>query len=271
VVAGGTAAPGREGERIGYTPRVGETFTVGGVVARSVSVWSRNVIAFGAVSLLAWVPAMGIVFAVLTSFDLPDGSPGDEALMWTTLAVFVCSTLLASGVVAHAALQPLDGGRLRLGLALQVGVRRALPVVVVGVAGAAATAAGAALLVVPGLALAAATWVAIPAAVAERVGILAALRRSFELTRGRRGAVLAAMATTAVLATGLVLAARVLETAALRRISGPFGIDAAAGLATVVLYSTVLTFPAVAPAVAYHALRAEKDGPAQAELARVFD
>jgi hypothetical protein len=156
----------------------------------------------------------------------------------------------------------------RPGEMLKVGLRRIWMVLPVAVVAQAAVLLGLVVLVVPGLALVAGLWVAVPAAVAERwKGTSDALSRSWELTKGRRWNVLAVALVTLAVAFGFsLLGVTALDAAAEWGANHPF----IAALEEAI-EALAAGFVAVAAAVSYHELRASREGMDEAELAVVFD
>ena len=129
------------------------------------------------------------------------------------------------------------------------------------------------LLVVPGIVLAVAWCTAIPAVVVERMGPVAALRRSFALTRGQRWAVFAGfLALHAILYVAmLVVQIPAVFVAVATAASSP-----GTGVLVTVTVSQVLgavfgSVILVGAAVAYHDLRTTKEGPDAEQLAAVFE
>jgi membrane-anchored glycerophosphoryl diester phosphodiesterase (GDPDase) len=110
--------------------------------------------------------------------------------------------------------------------------------------------------------------VSIPVTVVERNGVFGAVRRSFRLTKGRRLAIFAAFLVFFVVLMAVSAVVNLLfplVAAALGQVAGVVGmvISTAVSLATGSL-------AAIAPAVAYHDLRAEKEGVDTATLVKVF-
>ncbi len=122
------------------------------------------------------------------------------------------------------------------------------------------------------LVLGTALSLALPIIVAERAGPVAGLRRSFALTRGRRvelfpALLVVALALAALLAAQVGLVATQLGAGGLPD-TGP-AISVGRMLVMAVLSILAAPLPWVAPAVAYHDLRLEKEG--SVELAQVFE
>jgi hypothetical protein len=177
------------------------------------------------------------------------------------IAVAICATLRFATIV-YGAFLALRGDRISPGACFGRAIA-SLVFVILGeiLCGFLVFLAGL-LLVIPGIMLAVSLWVFVPVIVIERKGVLAAFRRSRELTKGRRWSVFGAIIVSfavAVLSTfvGGEIAAVVATSAA------PY-----VQLAIQLLFSAYLT---IFSAVAYYYLRAEKEGIAVDELAKVFD
>src|SRR5262249_31102961 len=125
------------------------------------------------------------------------------------------------------------------------------------------TAIGFLLLVIPGIIIALALWVYVPAIVVEKVGVGGAFTRSRELTKGRRWTIL--LLLIVVLVIYMILSWIVgLVFGLILGISGAYW----AGQLARVLISM---FGAVLTAVGYYYLRADKEGIAIHDIASVFD
>jgi hypothetical protein len=178
---------------------------------------------------------------------------------------------LASAAVVYGVFQTLRGAPVSFLECLRQGLRSL--VAVLGVSFAVGLAIGGCLLiavllpmfVVVFVPVAIILWiqlyVAVPAAVMERLGVSFSLSRSQELTLDRRAQIFAVVFFVVLIfavpsfALGYVLA----EHAALLQ------------LASVLISALAATFAAVATSVVYHDLRVDKDGMATEDLAAVFD
>ncbi len=265
-------APARGGEAALAPP-----FTVGGVVAKTVQVWWKHVLAFTAMSFVVYTPlaaALGAFFGVVAS----SSAPGRESLLpelgIAAVAVWVLTIALAvvqAGAVTFGTVRHLAGERAGLGEMLRVGFRRGLPVIAVGLLLWLGIAFGMLLLVVPGVLFMVATCVAIPAAVVERTGTIGAIRRSFALTRGYRWSLFAA---------GFAILVIVWLLAALVQVGGTVAASALLPEGQAVIVAMVASqlgnaffsaLPLVGFSVAYHELRVAKEGLDTAALAKVFE
>jgi hypothetical protein len=133
-----------------------------------------------------------------------------------------------------------------------------------------ASGAGMLLLLVPGLVFMVAACVAVPAAVVERPGVVGAIQRSFDLTRGSRWPLFAAGGVVLVVLWALSLVTQVAFGLAAFAIPGGQGV-AFRMIGTQLGNALFSVIPAVAIAVSYHDLRLAKEGVDTAELAKVFE
>jgi hypothetical protein len=113
-------------------------------------------------------------------------------------------------------------------------------------------------------------WVAIPAIAVERPGVLAALRRSWDLTRGHTmrifGIILVMWAGT----VGASVAAGIVIFVAIIAIGGVAGLVIGQGL-NVLFTLLAYALYAIAAAVSYVELRRAKEGFGIEDIAAVFD
>ncbi|MEM8884952.1 MAG: hypothetical protein AAGD14_12845 [Planctomycetota bacterium] len=172
------------------------TFSVGTVISRSFSIWIRNIIPFTALILIVHVPLV-IYIAWYQSIEEPTIA---QIMTYTYVTQYATQflSLIVAGALVYGVFEQLAGNRPGLGKCIGVGLARLGPVIVVGVivgviAAAPMVVAGlvneAFILIgaIPALILYLMFFVAVPSAVVERPGIMGAIRRSVELTRGYKG------------------------------------------------------------------------------------
>ena len=106
-------------------------------------------------------------------------------------------------------------------------------------------------------------WVAVPAAVVERPGVIASLVRSAKLTAGYRPAILGII----LLLYGLLLMAGLVAGVFLEVIGNP----TLTSIGELLLLAAFYTCAAVISAVSYHDLRIAKEGDSVSGIAAVFD
>lgn len=256
-------------------------FSVGGLFSRTMRIWWRHVVPFTLMSIGAYVPmlagfALGFGWMAPTSGGPP--TPPEPEAVWQLIAgafggglLTMVLSIVVMGAITYGTFRSLRGERATLGEMLGIGFRRGLPVVGTGFVVWIMIMLGSLLLLVPGIIVAVATCVAVPAAVVERVGVFSAITRSFEITEGRRWPLFAA---------GFAILVVVWVLGALAQAGGMAAAGllldaerAAIGALVVSLLGNAAFYaiPSVALAVAYHDLRVEKEGVDTAALAKVFE
>ncbi len=253
-------------------------FSIGRVVARTFSTWWKHVAVFSVLTLAASLPLVLLaVFAEtpIQGLTAPNPNPLDPASaaspqipqgFWLAYFGTMLLFLVEVGAITHGVINHLAGKRVSLGAMIGAGLRRAVPLLVVGVLSYLIVVLGTLLLVVPGIIFACALAVAIPAVVVERPGVLGAIKRSFALTKGKRLAVLAVFFLLFV----IVLVVNVFSSFVLPALTSAVSpmIGTVLGFAVNAVFGS---FFWVAPAVVYHDLRVAKEGVATAQLAAVFE
>jgi len=255
-------------------PPTGGALRIGSALATTFGVWRGNLVAFSALTLLAYTPLL--VGGAVLGLSIPGVTAPQSTVpqdvgpyfrlvgpLWgaTMLAFAVQIGALTSGVIQH-----LAGRKPAFGAMLGAGLKSFFPLVGLGVLCYLAIVLGVLLLVVPGIILAIALSVAIPALVAERLGVRRSMRRSLELTRGNRLAMFAVFLVIMAVGTAVSAFSSFLLPAATASFAPWLGL--AFGFAVNVVFGTLYW---VLPAVLYHQLRVAKEGVDTAQLAAVFD
>ncbi|MDR3511184.1 MAG: hypothetical protein P4L73_06100 [Caulobacteraceae bacterium] len=165
-------------------------FAFGRVVENTLHVLAKNPwVYLGLSAIFVGAPSLiGVV--VLLRLEQAGVIPASDggatvAQFWFSGIVGLFGYPAFAGACATAVAQ-LDGQRIAFGQALSTGLRHWLRLVAVGLLIGLGVCLGIVLLVVPGVILAVAWFVAVPASVIERLAPRAALGRSRALTRGRR-------------------------------------------------------------------------------------
>jgi uncharacterized membrane protein len=225
-------------------------------------VYGRNLVAFTLITAVLYVPlilwTLVLINGELTVSALTKYGAG-AGILGLVLNSFVSATL-TFGVVKE-----LQGQRAGLGAILGTGFARMFPVLGVGLLTALAICGGMILLIIPGIIAACALYVAMPASVIEKPGVMGALKRSAELTKGFRGQIFGVL----VILIAVNYAISRVEQAA-------FTLNTIANIKTYLLVNcatsiVVGTLGSVISAVAYFQLRADKDGTSAHDLAKVFE
>lgn len=238
-------------------------FSLGSAFATGARLYVGNLPVILPISLVAFAPAFAVIAIDardVFQFEIPRGIWGLDN---REVASLLGGVWLQTGLVP-CVMTRLEGGYSSVGEDLVESVRSLMRFAYVGLIGGALVLAGFLALVVPGFILATMLWVAVPSAVVEQQGLLNALRRSFELTRGHRFRILALILLIAVVGgvADLVFAA----IAALIGM-GLVSPDVFLQCAGIVVWSLLGTIAVVC----YHDLRLLKEGPSARSVARVFD
>ncbi len=254
-----SSAPSSEGGAEGAKPRrarrrVAHNMQTGLMLSRTFSVWGKNI---GPFSLLALV--ISIPNYLWERYVASDPDPGLVVGIAGAMLNWIVPMLVAA-TICHAVFQQLAGRPGGIGESIQVMLTRLPNVLGTSVVAALVTAAGYAALIIPGIIIGLMLFVAIPAAVVEKPGVLGALNRSAELTKGNRLAIFVLTILVGVLV--------MIPSVALALVFDADGI--AFTVAVALLGALVSSFSAVLQTVVYHDLRAGREGLDVQELADVF-
>ena len=234
-------------------------FNIGGILQRGMEVLGRNFATFGTLSalfmLLPFVSGLMMDFGLEVDGGVSVFAIGTLVMLWVMLYFLLFATL------THATICYLRGTPARISESLSWALGVLFPVIGITIIATIGTVLGTILLFIPGLMLMTMWWVAVPAAVVERTGIIESLRRSVELTRGYRWKVF-----------GVIIFIYI----------GQFALDRLTNvvLSAAPIFSLVVNFLimaaitayfAVVTAVCYHDLRVLKDGIGIHDIAKVFD
>jgi hypothetical protein len=255
----------------------GGAFELGRVMQRTFKVIGDNLSLF-AISGLALI-ALPVFAASVVRLLYPETWVIGLASVVGGILEFVGS-LLMQGVVVHSAVSGLNGRSIGLGEALGVGARNALPLLWLGILQGLAFVLGLILLIVPGLMLMTAWFVAAPVLVMEKRSVEASFGRSGDLTRGHRWSIFGLLVIYFVLA--MIINVAVLGLAAAVRVTtAQSGFVTATQAPSLMALATVLisaltsavqgVISAAGAAAIYYELRTGKEGAAPDQLAAVFD
>lgn len=250
----------------GTPPRLAFRLEVGRTISRSFSIWIKSFVPFTILSLVANAPLI-----VFTYFFIL-GGPTDRAfdrynLLARPIDMLIGSVL--SGAVAHSVFQHLRGKPASMGSSLGIGLKSLLKVLAVSFVTGLMMMVGLIFLIIPGLIVACTYCVAVPAAVVERTGVGASLRRSEALTRGNRWTIFGVFFVVGLFT---ITAATIIQMTLIER--GGAATYQELALNTVlgqILLSLFAPVSAVFPSVVYHDLRIGKEGATAEDLAAVFD
>jgi len=249
-------------------------FEISRVLSRLFGVLGRN---FGrfllSAAILVGLPMVALGFFQMVQIN--EGGPsGDPTLSGVSalavgLVSLVTTTVLQAAII-HGSVEDLNGRPASVVEGLIMASGRALPLIGLSLAVGLVTAFGLLLLIVPGVLVALAFSVAVPALMVERRGVFDAMQRSRDLTRNHRGAVFGLFVLYLVAAMIVQLAGSI--TAGVAGASGISNFIAINGIVVtpvVQMLSSLLL--AVGTASIYYELRFIKEGVGPEALARVFD
>lgn len=251
-------------------------FSVGDILRLSFSAYFNNLPSFLPLSLIAFAPSFAVVLILDTS-SVNNPIVADSTTLnpfgaeyWTFMMVamresfvdLLCGIWLQAGV-AFGVVRHLRGGNPGFLEMFVQSLRMLLPAVLVTLVVAVATGIGFLLLFVPGVIISLVLWVAVPAAVVERIG-LRALGRSARLTDGYKGQIFG-LALILFILQSVVLAVVVMA-------SSTAITDGVVAFVVVQLCAVVLSgIWATAVAVTYHDLRVLSEGVDTQVVAQVFE
>jgi hypothetical protein len=244
-----------------------EEFSAGQVLSRGVSVWLKNFVPFTILSVLCFLPDF-----IFTYFAVKDGlqmSPNVFAFITTVLTWLL--GMVATSAITYGVFQQLRGQPASLGDSISVGIGRIFGVLGTSILAGVAIGGGMLLLVVPGVIIATALFVAVPAAVVEKEGGLKALHRSAFLTKGHRWGIFGISVLVAVVNYGCTKIVTMFMESDIKSGNFSFARATAYLLGIVGVAAILAPMTSALSAVAYHDLRRAKEGADIEQLAAVFD
>ena len=169
---------------------------IGRVINETFGVLRRNLVSFTLLGLLLSGLPMGIIgFLQITLMGdelaaMANGQVNLTPGYFQGVGLGVVGALITSailqGALIYATVQDLNGQKASIGDSLATGLRNFLPLIIISILFALAFGFGLVLFIAPGIMIACAWCVALPALVADRTGIFGSFGRSAELTRGNR-------------------------------------------------------------------------------------
>ncbi len=265
-------------------------FRVGQVLSRSMAILARNIVPFGILAVLFSLPTFLVTAladpqaGVLDPKTMQALEYGNEAAIRKVIWMFAGMigllilgfflSMLATAAMVYGTFQDLRGVPAGIGASLRHGLRIVLPVLGVTLVYVLLMMLGLVALVIPMFIVLVMFWVAIPTAVVERPGVIASLKRSAALTKGHRWRIfgiymvilLIASVASSMAQTPLMIGAATSGAG----VASP-GIMITSNILALLVNAFFMALGAVASAVAYHDLRAVKEGFDIDQFATVFD
>ena len=234
------------------------------MLATGTKYYFRNLSLILPVSLLAFAPAFAVIAISVDDAFRFDLGPVRIEVRYREMTSLVCGICLQAGL-SLGAIRHLEGGYRDFGEDLIGSIQSLFRCVPVALAGVALVVVGLLAFVFPGLALATMLWVALPSAAVEHRGLVGALQRSFELTRGYRLRILCLLMVFLALGIAVEFA---IGLASSFLVPGGLGFLAVAKQIGAILISGLVGSVA---AVSYYDLRTLREGAASRAITQAFE
>lgn len=246
--------------------------SLGRIFSRAFSVMGHNpLVVFGGALLFAALPQMiigGLLQAIRPQVGDPDYIGTMALISLTSGLIALVFTALVQGAITLATLAESEGRKAGFGECVAIGLRRAIPLIIVAILSGLGVMIGIVLLVVPGFILLVMWSVAAPAVVAENAGIFGSLSRSRALTKGSRWKIFGLFLVLVVVA--LLISALenliVVGSIAVR----PTGIFSTLAITNMIISTITTAIWGTIQTSLYVELRDAKDGPQTQQLGTIF-
>jgi hypothetical protein len=241
-------------------PASGAPFRIGVVLSKTFSVFGSKL---GNFLLLAFVPLIPVLAVILLALAGPQKGPpaaGVAALGGLGSMLYFILAIVAQAMTLYGAFQQMQGKRFSIVQSLGVGFGRLLPVLGVALLSGLFAGVASILFLVPGIIVLCMLYVAIPACVIEKLGVIASLDRSAKLTKGSRWQIFGLVALVSIISVTVQFVLTLIG-----------GATFWAQLLTFGWMVIAASFGGVLVAVVYHDLRVAKEGVDIDNLATVFD
>ncbi|HWE73914.1 MAG TPA: hypothetical protein VG328_12190 [Stellaceae bacterium] len=245
----------------------GLEFRVGRVLGEAFNVLFKDLWKFLLLAVVALLPSALLVLVVGGTRAGLGASPNIAGASLGILLIdiplgILCYALSSAGTL-YGAFQDMRGRHFELGESFAVAFSRFFPVLGVAICFGIAVGLASILLLVPGLMVLSAFYVALPACVMERTGPIESLSRSGQLTKGHRWRVFGVVVVIVVVS---MIVGGLLEV-----VSVAVGGVVAGTVVNFVWNAFYAAYNSVAIAVIYHDLRVVKEGIDIDRIAAVFD
>lgn len=236
-------------------------FTVGKVFSQSMDVFKTNFVAMLLIGVLAVLPE-----------SMKSMAPENLLVNYSGSLLSFFLTFLLQGMVVFAVYQHLTGASVSLGDSFAVAMGRLGYLILVSIVASLLAGLGFLFLIIPGVIIYLALWVAVPVTMVERGSLGHALQRSQDLTRGRRMRILGLLIIVGILFLLAILVHLGFQELLLSGGVAPGFMSALIAFPVAVLTSGLVTaLQSVVVTSGYYALRCEKEGIGMEDLASVFE
>lgn len=252
---------------------VAPRFEMGRVTKRTFSVIGSNIVTLSVLSPLAGIPYLAVAWnSAQLEQDL-----GATEFDWNALLLLVLSWLgymigmsIQQASITHATVTYLNGRPASVADCLATGFSSVVQLILIAVLLFLALVPSFMLLVIPGIMLAMMWFVAVPACVVERTGVLGSFGRSRELTSGYRWPIFWLYVLFVVVMVLVAIVAGAVIGISVFAVSGAVTSSAQIAIETI---GTTISSAIISTLIAsiYYELRQIKEGIGPEALASVFD
>ena len=253
-------------------------FNIGRVIRTTFSVLGRNFLPFAVIATVISIPYVAVYLHFGGFSGLRAGGDRSQiiARYVVMLGVSIFTHSMSGAALSYGTFQDLSGRRASLGGCISGGFAMLPRVLVAGLIYSLLLIVGFGFFVVPGLIFMTMLWVLIPVIVVERPGLGASFARSRTLTRERRWGIFGLLALVFVVQEVTAMVVGAMFGFVLAVAKGPGGVTVVmiqewGRTIGVMIGIPFVMFFSVMSAVGYYYLRAEKEGIAIGDIARVFD
>lgn len=254
---------------------VPRSLDIGRVIQDSFQVLGRHLVTFLILALiLVGIPRalFGVIQLTLLRNAVATMTFGGPVLYWSLLGILVAvvTGVILQATIISAAVSDMNGRPVSVVDSLRIGLRAFLPLIGLSILLGIAVWFGFMLLIVPGVLLALAWCVAVPAYVVEQPGVFGSFGRSADLTRGNRLNIfwLGCIFLIAAIIIGVVIG---IVATVLRFATAGLFLYVQAVIVSPIISSAVAALGASLSAVLYTQLREIRDGVGAQSLAGIFD
>jgi uncharacterized membrane protein len=249
------------------------TFGIGNVLASGFRIWARNFVPFMLITALIYAPILIWGISSVQGEITPERFLSVATMLQYVGGLTFLLNVLVSAALTYGVVMELQGQRASIGACITTGLVRFFPALGTGLLSLLCIASGMILLIIPGLIIFCMLYVATQASVLERPGMLGALKRSRELTKGHKLEIFGLTFLLGLLGFGVAM---LCQAVALPHLSDEAYIEETIRNLPKYMYMNLAqqmllgSLGAVMASVAYYFLRAEKEGTSADELAAVF-
>jgi hypothetical protein len=273
VAAGACRDPPLDGCSAAEDSGMNEQFTVGRVLGTGFKVWGRNLVPFLLITTLIYAPLIVWGVVLVSGGVTLDHIDKVGTFVHASAGIIPILNIFVSAALTYGVVMELQGQHASIGACIGTGLARFFPTLGVVLLSVLCIVVGLLGLLVGAVVVFCMLYVATQASVIEKPGVVGALKRSRELTRGHKLQIFGLLFILGLIALG---AQKIVENVMLPA-QTVGNLDKFLKAIPAYLYVDIFrqllitSIGAVMAAVSYVHLRQEKEGTSVAELARVFE